>query len=349
MTENSILCRFIRDNADWEDKLAKPPYCIKLKKDKDLCLFKYDAYASDFHSPEVQEARGIIINMKTCDVVCWPFRKFANYTEDYADTIDWQSARVTEKIDGSIMKLWFDHRTGKWQISTDNVIDASKALLRNYHNGSGAMISFKTLFDTASQGKLDYDRLDPNKTYIFELVSPINTVVIQYKNHDIWHIGTRNNKTGQESIEDIGIKQPRTYALSDLKNCIDLIKSIQTSKDMPDRTDFEGLVVNDKNFNRIKIKNRDYILLHAHATGSLNKKDIMCGLLNGDAEELISLYPSSRHKIDTLLAQLNNFRNELQQIYDIAVACYESTGRDRKKFAENGRVNLRMDFRLLTV
>ena len=103
---------------------------------------------------------------------------------------------------------------------------------------------------------------------------------------------------------------------------------------MPDHTDFEGLVVNDKNFNRIKIKNRDYILLHAHATGSLNKKDIMCGLLNGDAEELISLYPSSRHKIDTLLAQLNNFRNELQQIYDIATACYESTGRDRKKFAE---------------
>lgn len=185
MTENSILCRFIRDNADWESKLTKPPYCIKLKKDKDLCLFKYDAYASDFHSPEVQEARGIIINTKTCDVVCWPFRKFANYTEDYADTIDWQSARVTEKINGSIMKLWFDHQTGKWQISTDNVIDASKAFLRNYHDGSGTMISFKTLFDTASQGKLDYDRLDPDETYIFELVSPINTIVIQYRNHDI--------------------------------------------------------------------------------------------------------------------------------------------------------------------
>ena len=28
---------------------------------------------------------GIVIDTKNIEVVCWPFRKFGNYTEDYAD------------------------------------------------------------------------------------------------------------------------------------------------------------------------------------------------------------------------------------------------------------------------
>ena len=44
---------------------------------------------------------------------------------------DWNTAKVQEKVDGSIVKLWFDHRLGKWQFSTNGVIRAEKAPLES--------------------------------------------------------------------------------------------------------------------------------------------------------------------------------------------------------------------------
>ena len=70
----------------------------------------------------IRELGGIIIDCERCEVVCWPFRKFGNHNEGYADTIDWSTARVQEKVDGSIVKLWYDEANGKWQFSTNGCI-----------------------------------------------------------------------------------------------------------------------------------------------------------------------------------------------------------------------------------
>ena len=124
MNTNSLICNFIYKNPDnWEELLANK--CINIKRDNDLCIFNYDI-GCKFEDPIVQEARGIIIDTNNLQVVCWPFRKFGNYSESYADNIDWSSARVQEKIDGSIIKLWFNKDTDKWVWSTNGVIYASK-------------------------------------------------------------------------------------------------------------------------------------------------------------------------------------------------------------------------------
>ena len=131
MQERSYLCKFINNNPNWESILSEYPYFITIRKDGPLAIFNYNLLASeivegeteedtkrftcDFSLPEVQEARGIIINYETLEVVCWPFRKFGNYGESYVDTIDWRTARVQEKVDGSIMKLWFNKLTNNWQ------------------------------------------------------------------------------------------------------------------------------------------------------------------------------------------------------------------------------------------
>lgn len=52
---------------------------------------------SPFGNPLVQEARGIIIDTEKMEVVCWLFRKFGNFTESYADEIDWDTACVQKE------------------------------------------------------------------------------------------------------------------------------------------------------------------------------------------------------------------------------------------------------------
>ena len=65
--------------------------CIRVKFANNLAIFNYDISA-DFSDPVVQESRGIIIDTDSLEVVCWPFRKFGNYGESYADSIDWSTA-----------------------------------------------------------------------------------------------------------------------------------------------------------------------------------------------------------------------------------------------------------------
>lgn len=45
-----------------------------------------------------------------------PYKKFFNFGEDCAATIDWNTAKVQEKIDGSLISLyWYDD---SWHISS---------------------------------------------------------------------------------------------------------------------------------------------------------------------------------------------------------------------------------------
>ena len=41
--------------------------------------------------------------------VCMPFYKFGNYGKSYVTPLNWNNSYVTEKLDGSLIKLWFDN------------------------------------------------------------------------------------------------------------------------------------------------------------------------------------------------------------------------------------------------
>lgn len=118
MNTYSLICRLIGEKPkEWKKILEEKK--IRVKEDNGLCIMNY-LPGSDFSDPVVQEARGIIIDAANADVVCWPFRKFGNWFETYADEIDWRSAVVQEKIDGSIIKLYFWN--GEWKWATDSMI-----------------------------------------------------------------------------------------------------------------------------------------------------------------------------------------------------------------------------------
>lgn len=93
------LVKFIKEHNNWEEILTNEPYCLKISRDDGFILFKYDQINSDFSLDIVKEARGIILREDTLEIVCFPFTKFFNVDEQYADTIDWNTAQVQEKID----------------------------------------------------------------------------------------------------------------------------------------------------------------------------------------------------------------------------------------------------------
>lgn len=314
------LIDFIKANPNWEDDLQKDPYNIIIKRKQNFIMFNYNQIRSDFHNPIVRECRGLILEDKTFRPLCVPFYKFANYGESYADDIDWNTAVVQEKIDGSIIKLWNYKET--WNVSTNAQIDARDANLKDtiteYSN-------FYELFLVAAKNvNLDYGELDPDNTYMFELTSPFNKVVISHKDTRITHIGTRNNISLKEIPAFIGIRHPKVFSsLNTLSDCIKASHSLSFDK--------EGYVVVDAKYNRVKVKSPAYVAMH-HLFNSTESRDkcLVTLIRQNEYEEFIVYYPEYEDDINTIKSKINSFIESL----NISVAeAMSTTFETRKEFA----------------
>ena len=185
--------------------LAGAPYHITVTEKDSLALFKYSQLESDWNEPICRECRGLILEKGAWRVVRYAFDKFFNINEIYAAEIDWASATSTEKIDGSLISLFY--YKDKWRVVTNGMIDAYDAAL----SPNEKYKTYGELWEAAMNSnypgflKDGVEKLNPNCTYTFELVSPYNKVVIYYDNPMVYHIGTRYNLNFEEMDIDIGI------------------------------------------------------------------------------------------------------------------------------------------------
>ena len=305
MNKNSYLCNFINENENWQELLTSMN--VKFKIEGSFAIFSYDIIA-DFTNPVVQEARGIIIDLSTLEVICWPFRKFGNYNESYADEIDWSNACVQEKIDGSIIKLWF--YADEWHWSTNGTIDANNATANSISNHS-----FMDLIRMAENyHDIQFDQLNTDYTYIFELVSPENKIVIDYGNkYHLYHLGTRNNLTGEEYNLDIGIDKPHVYNINSFEDCIDAVGKLNTKDSITN----EGFVVVDGHWNRVKVKSPVYVAMHHLMGNHIFTKTRCLELLINDPDKVTTVikeFPQYTHifkyyeyKIAEVKYEITNF------------------------------------------
>lgn len=308
------LLEFINTHANWEELLAEKPYCLKIKRDDGYIIFSYNQIDSDFYNPLVRECRGIILEENTFKPVCVPFFKFGNYGEGYVPDIDWKSARTQEKVDGSLIKVWFDK--GEWRVSTNGTINAYKCEIGqvDFLKLDCPYSYFGELFDRAKEkANLDFSTLNKKYTYMFELVSPYNKVVVPYDEIDIYHIGTRDNKTLEELDIDIGIKKPKNYDLHTLEDCIKSASELPYSE--------EGYVVVDKYWNRIKIKSPKYVAMHHAKSSSENSiTDIIELIRINEIGEFLTYFPEFTNKVNIINGKINELivglENGLAEVKD---------------------------------
>lgn len=310
------VINFIKNNKDWRKLLSEAPYFLEYNENPKyphLILIKYNQISSDFYNPIVKECRGIILDIadETPFVACYAFNKFGNYGEGYADKIDWATARVQEKVDGSILKVWFDTRTQKWMLSTNGTIDAYECPVPFAFNN---IETFGDAFNMAAPCAhvstfANGNRLKIENTYVFELTGPYNKVVVQYP-LDLYHIGTRKNleKFNYEEIDvelDINTKKPKQFKFSSLEETIEFAKTLSSQE--------EGYVVVDNNWNRVKIKGETYVQLH-HLRGEVvTPKRIMTLVLSNEDGEFLTYFP-----------EFADFFNEIKNKYNEYIAQVEN-------------------------
>ena len=325
-TELGLFCH-MHDN--WAELLTGEPYNLKISEDGLYVMFKYNQLTSDFNIPMVREARGIIFRKDDFShPVCWPFMKFGNYGESYAPEIDWSTAFVSEKVDGSLIKVWWDV---EWKISTNGTIDAYKAELNNV-----LMHEFGTYFYTTvckHYGTFDAFTavLDEDKTYMFELVGPYNRVVVPYAEPAIYFLGARNKYTGEEFNCSSGMagalgmgkfKLPKQYPFNTLEHCIKVTENFPW--------DAEGVVACDAQFNRVKIKSPAYVMAHfARNNNVINRKHLLEVILSGETEEFLCYASDYKEELEELQGLMRSFckvgdqiAKSCQRLYDIPKKTY---------------------------
>lgn len=306
---NTELGKFCKGHSDWPELLTQEPYCLKIKEDGPYTMFSYDQIRSDFNIKLVREARGIIFRTGEWEQpVCWAFNKFGNYGESYAPEIDWDTAFVTEKIDGSLMKVWWD---GDWHISTNGCIDAFKAELNNVKMPDFGYYFLEALGKYYNSFGEFVAGLETHRTYMFELVGPYNRVVVPYDEPDLYFLGARTNSSGEEfycsefvaGAMGLGkFKRPAHYSLSSLDDCIKAAE-LKTWDD-------EGFVVADAHNNRVKIKSPAYVLAHFMRNNNvITRKHIIRVIIENETAEFLCYAADYKDVLEETQGLMNAYHN----------------------------------------
>ena len=346
MCAEGLLTRLIRNHPDtWERELTSrgvqvtgasetcrlpwqshslPPY----PEMYDLAIASYNQLdpRCDFTDPLVRECRGIIFDTETGEVTCRPFDKFGNWFESYADHIDWGTAIVTEKLDGQLIKLW--HRFGKWIWSTNKRADSRFSVGRL----DARMSAYELIHKAENFDQVHLERLDEGTTYLFELTSPHNQVVVAYPTTRLTHIGTRDNATGAERDDDIGVDRPRRR--SDIRSLDEAIALAQSLNDEDVR--HEGLVVTDCLWRRNKVKNELYLKLHHTMSRRVLSPKVGYAALMANDEETLRAWrtmPTMRDALDTYRRRMQAAEERTMAAADLIREAFERTGTRREAIA----------------
>ena len=323
------LIDFIKEHADWEVLLSQAPYCLKISRDqkfgRNLIMFKYSQQDSDFSNDIVKECRGIILDEDTLEPISVPYFKFFNFSEPNAAEIDWSSAKILEKIDGSLIKV-VKFSDQEILVSTHGVIDAFKCELNSqiispYDNFGelfwaavrNQMIDCGYSLDKNDPVEWLADKLQFNTTYMFELCSPYSRVIVPHKETKLYFHGWRDNASLVEirfeicNLIDI-FDCPESYNLKSLDECITATQAMSW--------DEEGYVVLDKNFNRVKIKSPAYCAMH-HLKGNGVPSLSRCleVFLANESNEILAYFPEFKSIFDEIAKRFNEFSLHINSLW----------------------------------
>lgn len=280
------LQKFLKEHPiDYKEILSKKPYCISFSEDEHCILFKYSQIDSDFDNKLVRECRGIILYKDDFSVACHPFHKFGNYGESYVPVIDWSTAEISEKLDGSLIKRWFNFRANTWQWSTNGTIHACDAILAFDSNMNFGSLITITL-DKMGIKLRDYENFqEKNTAMLFELCTPLNRVVVPHVDYKLYYLLTVENETGIELFSPPdNFPTPKFYSFKTLT------ETIANSKLLPFNE--EGYVVNDIYSNRLKVKSPAYVAVHhLKGEGEICKRRILDLIRINEDKEFLNYFP----------------------------------------------------------
>ena len=225
--------------------------------------------------------------------------------------IDWDKAVAYEKIDGSLIRIFF--YGNKWNIATRGTAFAESTV-------NGFDLTFKDLVlkalnldEQAFQWSCD-DLLDEEVTYVCEITSLENRVVRAYTGYTLYYLASRNNKTYQYVdssgvCANLGMKLPRKYSFSSIEACQEVVKNLKNLD--------EGYVLYQDGVPICKIKSPAYCAVHLLRGEGLNPKRISELVLTGEQEEYLTYFPEDRDFVQPYVQMLQSILVELDLAYSL--------------------------------
>ncbi len=260
-----------------------------------LFIYRED---SDRYDPIASECRGCILDANNnWEFVCRPFGRFLNHFDPKC-TFDFTApAKRYVKHDGSLANLyWYD---GAWRWATKGSPDASG----NMHRDATTFYyqHINEVWDGMERPT------DKNLTYTFEFKSPANRIITHaVEKPELVLLAVRNNLTGEETApETIGAPLNWNFAAplpyEGKGNVLGIL-------DLEDPYVNEGYILVDGKFNRVKMKNNEYLKIASWLKQcSIRKMTAM--VISGEKdEELLAefshaqeLYTACENAVATLI------------------------------------------------
>jgi len=230
-------------------------------------------------------------------VLAFPFVRFFNYGQNASVDGSLKPVRIYNKLDGTLIIVYFDPFKDCWNVATRNVPVGS-----NF--ADNATHSFRELFEKAVLESYpflkDWDgfgsRLTKGVTYVFELMTPENIVVIKHSAYKAALIGVRDADGNEKFAEDVafglGFDSAEIHhdLLRDFKSFDDLVKTANTLDPLVQ----EGYVILAANWQRLKIKSEKYCTFNK--VHDFTKYDILNYILTGEIDDLYPMMQNEYHR-----------------------------------------------------
>lgn len=270
-----------------------------------LAIFKYSlncVFEREWNKFTLM-ARGLILDLKVEVVVATPWTKFFNYGELESDSFSVIESEftVSEKIDGSLGITFYHADT--WRVATAGSFISEQA--------EWAMKWMRVY--------IPLDKMDRTNTYLFEIVYPLNKIVVKYDYSGLVLLGIID-KSGLEYAADqlekeasyLETRCAKLYNFNDMNSILKKAETLDLSE--------EGYVIRFKSGIRLKIKGDEYVRIHK-LISKVTPLAIWEAMINGDdLEELKKEMPEEMTKdISTIEAIFNKklaaFVVEVETLY----------------------------------
>jgi hypothetical protein len=267
-----------------------------------LVLFCYDQIDSPKSNPVVTSARGHILDSSNNWAhVARPFDRFFNDGEGCADSLDVRDSVCYTKEDGSLISLWFYN--DRWNVSTKGSPNAGGSV-------GDCNFTFQDLFWDV-WNKLQYKLpKDTSKTYVFELCTKWNRVVVPQPLDRIILLCVRHNLSGIEDNPSLYshlwevAKSHNLFSLQDIKDTFANIPALYN----------EGHVVTQYlpcgRVKRLKVKHPGYLAISSLKEG-ITKRRLLELKRSGEDGEFLSMFPEYSDQFSEIDVAYENFHNNL--------------------------------------
>lgn len=288
-------------------------------------LMKYTQFVTyyDTWNAFYENCRGVVVNMESLKVSTATLKKFFNLNERIETSLGVVLNKLGKskgndvkyiKMDGSNVNVSYDDEL---LVTTPGAFENkqvfwSKSILEENH---------KSFIEDLKGENKDF-------TFIFELVGPLNRVVVYYEKMELVLLHVKNNTTGELLSYEETLNYANKYGFTPcpiVKEDLETLLETKDDKDLYKADEQEGWVIRIDLENEepyfIKLKCGEYVNMHRLIDNSLNPKWILEAILSETFDDKVSAIENKQikdivEKIAERFYKWNDEKKEkLNQVY----------------------------------